>query len=120
MRRWLAIILLAFLPFQLSWAAVASYCEHETTTEASHLGHHEHEHNADPAEAAGGGAADQKAPGSVDLDCGHCHGSCAAMPLPAAPLLPLLNTSRPVSLIDLFERAHAPTPPERPQWLSLA
>lgn len=116
MRRWLAIILLAFLPIQLSWAAVASYCEHETTTETSHLGHHEHKHNADLAE----GADDQKAPGSVDLDCGHCLGSGAAMPLPAAALLPLLNTSRPVSLIDLFERAQAPTPPERPQWLSLA
>lgn len=120
MRRWLAIILFAFLPFQLSWAAVASYCEHETTTESSHLGHHEHQHNADLTEGADEGADGQKAPGSVDLDCGHCHGSCAAMPLPAAAVLPLLNTSRLAPLAAVFERAYAPTPPDRPQWLSLA
>jgi len=29
-RRILAILLLAVLPFQFSWAAVASYCGHET------------------------------------------------------------------------------------------
>ncbi len=120
MRRWLAIILLAFVPFQVSWTAVASYCPHEPTTESSHLGHHEHQHNADLTQSADESAEEQKAPGSVDLDCVNCHGWSGAMPLPAAALLPPLNTSRPVPLVAVFEPAHAPSPPERPQWLSLA
>ncbi len=120
MRRWLAIILLTLLPIQFSWAAVASYCEHETTTNAPHVGHHEHQHHADLSVVTDPGAADQKAPGSVDLDCGQCHGSCAAVPLPRVALLPLITTARPDSLADVFERAHAPTPPERPQWARLA
>lgn len=119
MRRWLAIILFTLLPLQFSWAAVASYCGHEeSTTTASHLGHHEHEHHADASVSTD--ADSQKAAGAVDLDCGHCHGTCAAMPLPVAAPLPLLNTSRPGLLADVFEPAPAPIPPERPQWAGLA
>jgi hypothetical protein len=115
MRRWLAIILLSLLPLQFSWAAVASYCGHEeSTTTASHLGHHEHQHHAD--EGVNTDAGGQKAAGAVDLDCGHCHGTCAAMPLPVAASLALLNTSRPGLLADVF----GPAPPERPQWAGLA
>lgn len=120
MRRWLAIILLTLLPIQFSWAAVASYCEHEATTQSSHVGHHEHEHHAEQGVTLDKDGDGQKSAGGVDLDCGQCHGSCAAMALPLANPLALVDTSRPAPLADAFERAHAPTPPERPQWLSLA
>ena len=120
MRRWLTIILLALLPIQFSWAAVASYCEHEATTQTPHVGHHEHQHHTDLDVNVDKDADAQKPAGGVDLDCGQCHGSCAAMPLPLANPLSLMNTSRPATLADAFERAHAPTPPERPQWVSLA
>ena len=46
MRKWLAIVLLVFLPLQFSWAAVASYCQHETGAAAKHFGHHAHQHKA--------------------------------------------------------------------------
>nr|ART41037.1 L611 [uncultured bacterium] len=46
MRRWLSILLLVFLPFQFSWAAVAGYCQHETGAAAQHFGHHDHQHQA--------------------------------------------------------------------------
>ena len=36
--------MLALLPLQFSWAAVAAYCGHETGQHAEHLGHHEHRH----------------------------------------------------------------------------
>ncbi|MDT7838492.1 hypothetical protein [Aquabacterium sp. OR-4] len=44
MRRWFAILLLALLPLQFSWAAVAAYCSHEATPQGPHIGHHEHHH----------------------------------------------------------------------------
>ena len=38
---------------QLSWAAVASYCQHESSaTTAQHVGHHEHQHDAGVAAVA--------------------------------------------------------------------
>jgi len=35
MRRWLAILMLALLPLQFSWAAVAAYCGRTTPTPAA-------------------------------------------------------------------------------------
>jgi hypothetical protein len=49
MRRWLTILLLFLLPFQLSWAASAAYCQHERDAQGGHWGHHEHQ---DAPEAA--------------------------------------------------------------------
>ena len=43
MRRWLLIFLLLLLPFQLSWAASAAYCQHERDTQPEHWGHHQDE-----------------------------------------------------------------------------
>ena len=70
MRRWFAILMLALLPLQFSWAAVAAYCGHETGQHAEHLGHHEHRH-ADQAKA------DQdSAPSTAAID---------TAPVPACP-----------------------------------
>jgi hypothetical protein len=131
-RRFLAIVLLALLPLQFSWAAVATYCGHETQAAAGHLGHHDHQHHADASSHADAvadrvanseSAADvqgDKAPGAMDLDCGHCHGYCGVMvTLPAAiPGAP--GTARPSATLDETVGAHAPTRPERPQWLPVA
>jgi hypothetical protein len=47
MRRLIAVFMLALLPFQFSWSAVAAYCMHESSTaQSQHLGHHEHKHEA--------------------------------------------------------------------------
>ena len=137
MRRFLAIFLLALLPLQFSWAAVASYCEHETQG-SGHFGHHDHGHahhagaisdagpaadltaDASPTPDETGSAEGDKAPGAMDLDCGHCHGTCSAMltwPL-GMPVVP--STAPPNATLDETGGAQAPTRPERPQWLSLA
>jgi hypothetical protein len=127
-RRILAIVLLALLPFQFTWAAVASYCGHETQAAVEHFGHHEHEHHADlggDAEpdadlAANADVQGDKAPGAMDLDCGHCHGTCSAMLTLPSALPCLLSAAHPSAILEEAEGAYAPTRPERPQWLPLA
>jgi hypothetical protein len=136
-RRFLAIVLLALLPLQFSWAAVASYCGHETQG-AGHFGHHDHDHahhagassdagpaadlsaHASPTPDKTGGAESDKAPGAMDLDCGHCHGTCSAMLTSPMGLPGALSTALPSATLDETGGAHAPTRPERPQWLPLA
>ena len=120
MRRWLAIFILALLPLQFSWAAVAAYCGHESGQHAEHLGHHEHQHT-DHAQADQDRApADQPPPASFHFDCGHCHGTCASIPTAVGDMSPLALASHPVTSVEGIVRTLAPSPPERPQWLPLA
>ena len=137
MRRWIVIVLLALLPLQSTWAAVASYCGHETGTQAGtqagaqaqHLGHHDHQHlgvGVGVAASASAGAdhdrdaAGADVPPGFHFDCGHCHGGCVALALRMDAVAPLLGASHPVIGIDRVVRTLAQTPPERPQWLPLA
>ena len=129
MRRFFVILLLALLPFQFSWAAVASYCGHETQVGATHLGHHEHQHQEDVSfgdyldtglSGTDDAGANGTAPGGTDLDCGHCHGYCSVM-LIAPPHIPAAFSAAPPKITrDEGGASHAPTPPDRPQWSSLA
>jgi hypothetical protein len=131
-RRLLAIVLLALLPLQFSWAAVAFYCGHEAQSSAGHFGHHEHAHhahagsdadrNASPLPSAelSADASGDKLPGAMDLDCGHCHGTCSMMLTLDAGVPGGLSASHPIATLDETGGAHAPTRPERPQWLPLA
>ena len=120
MRRWFAIFMLALLPLQFSWAAVAAYCGHETGQHAEHLGHHEHRH-ADQAKADQDSApADQKAPAGFDFDCGHCHGHCAGMLDFPAGLKAHAVGSAPPRLAEAPSAEHLPAQLERPQWACLA
>ena len=65
-------------------------------------------------------AAGDKTPGAMDPDCGHCHGYCGVMLTLPSGLPGALSTSRPSATLDEAGGAHAPTRPERPQWLPLA
>jgi len=120
MRHWLAIFILALLPLQFSWAAVAVYCGHEAGQHAEHLGHHEHQHPDQTKADQDSAPADHKAPASFDFDCGHCHGTCASMPAPVGDISPLALASHPVTPGEGIVRTLAQSPPERPQWLPLA
>ena len=111
MRRWFAILFLLFLPFQLSWAAVSAYCEHETGAAANHLGHHEHKHQ--------GEVDDESWPkaGGIDVDCSFCHAaSCTALPsgtgLPALDLV-IATTHGDAQVWPLAGHF---SEPERPKW----
>jgi hypothetical protein len=126
-RRLLATLLLALLPLQFSWAAVAVYCGHEAQAGAGHFGHHEHQHhanaNSDAAPVADldapTDAQAEKAPGALDLDCGHCHGACCVMLTLPLGLPGALSTAPPSASLDEMGGAHAPIRPERPKWLPL-
>jgi hypothetical protein len=89
MRRLILILLLTVMPLQWSWAAIASFCQHEAGRAEQHLGHHVHEHAGADEWPAQGAMADKaadpssdegsvKAKTSVDSDC-HGHGFSALM-----------------------------------------
>ncbi len=116
MRRWLTILLLMLLPFQFSWAAVASYCQHETGAAAQHLGHHEHKHQVD---ANHDGEPDTSLTGSVDNDCGICHASCGVAIFGAIDLPLVSRVSFAIPWTPGNLTSPPDTPPERPNWLLL-
>ena len=120
MRRWLAILLLALLPFQFSWAAMATYCGHESGQAAQHLGHHEHQHAAQVSDGHDGESLDQGATGGLHFDCSHCHGACVNVPPVAVYMAPIILASHAAAAVEDVMRTLAQSPPERPQWLLLA
>lgn len=116
MRRLFAIFLLVLLPLQLSWASVATYCQHETGNQAQHFGHHDHQHQASQDQDS----TDSKLPGGVDNDCGTCHAGCvvailgdiaANPPHLAAVVIADYRTIPSLSPLEI---------PERPNWAALA
>ena len=117
-RRFLAILLLAFLPLQFGWAAVESYCVDEVLVVVEEPGHHAHPQHA---EAAPGADADGSADTSACIDCHcHCHGHCTGILCNARGVADQPPTVRPGAALDAAGRAHAPTRPERPQWARFA
>lgn len=77
MRRLLCLFLLFWLPLQMSWSAVANYCQHESNPAAQHhFGHHEHKHVDYQHGGSKEQGSDKKA--SVDNDCAVCHMSFAS------------------------------------------
>ena len=125
MRKWLALFLLVVLPLSWTASAVAAYCKHETTAAGqNHMGHHDHQHEADGA--AGGVGANTSTPtdpvqsGGSDPDCGACHAGGVCPPPGVANGHGMVTASfgfadyREMLEHSLFER------PERPQWRVLA
>jgi hypothetical protein len=93
MRRWLTILLLVVLPLQFSWAAAASYCQHDEDASTQHVGHHDHQHQAADSSAAGDATksdttdAKSKSTG-LDGDCAYCQMSIAkSLSIPTVALL---------------------------------
>jgi len=117
MRRWLLIFLVVLLPMQLSWAAVASYCQHESGAAVQHLGHHEHQHKADAGRAD---SDNPKAVGANDADCGICHAGCATVILEPVALLPVAVSLDTGSTHPVLISSPPPSLPERPNWADLA
>lgn len=123
MRRRLILLLLLVLPFQLSWAVVAGYCQHESEISTRHPGHHEHKHQANvsnASDASHSSVPDSSSVGSVDNDCGTCHAGCGMAPFTTAEMA----LTRRVSLAIPWRCAlHSSPPnaqPERPNWSRLA
>ena len=106
------IFLLVLMPLQLSWAAIASYCQHETGAAAKHFGHHDHQHKATDGKET---APDPAKTGGGDPDCASCHAGCSSA-LPGEVTLPPMFSSS-LDIADYW--LHLTSPPferlERPQ-----
>jgi hypothetical protein len=117
MRRWLLVFLMALLPLQLSWAAVAVYCQHEQApARGGHFGHHAHEHHEADAAAGQDGHADKvkNSPLTLDDDCGTCHLGHAQTLLGDAPTLAAPALPPRVARQTALPASHIPALPERP------
>lgn len=113
MKRLLILLMLFALPLHFSWAAAASYCQHESGKATQHFGHHYHEHHAGSADGKDGAG---KSPLQVHADCSICHLSCPAAAASVHSLSVIAHGS--------FVVADPPPPlssvvlegPERPKW----
>jgi len=113
MRRWIALLLLTLLPFQLCWSAAAVYCEHESGAAGQHFGHHVHVHKTTANSADAGSTGVQ-----ADKDCPACAhlGSGGALP-PAMPVVQVDTPhGTPATLVAITPPSAPPARPERPNW----
>lgn len=111
MRRFLVLLMLFLLPFQVSWAVAANYCEqgHDQGKETiSYFGHHDDEHKASP---------DAPDDGRYDFAHDHCHLS-SFLGILSAHTFAMSDSLQP--LLHFVGRPHypslAPDKPERPKW----
>ena len=111
MRRWLALILLCLLPFQVSWAVVADYCTHEHGQAAQHFGHHDDEHQAWLGDADG---QEQAAQSDSGHDCSHLSGFVGLLTEVRIPTSLSCQASQPDG--SAAYPSLPPDQPERPQW----
>lgn len=117
MRHYLAIFLLIFMPLQLSWAVVAAYCQHEQVATKTHLGHHQHEHQADQDAAKPAG---KLAKGTTDADCAACHVAATPLIINLSEIHFAQTGSALASLYHWPANSAPASTIERPQWDSLA
>lgn len=117
-RRFIMLVLTIFA-LQLSWTAVAAYCEHESGRAAQHFGHHSsdsdtHQASTDTNDSPTG--AVKKA--AVHSHCSSCsHATLALDGLPTVVAVALADRGTPPSVSPPYSSSF-PARPERPQWIS--
>lgn len=116
MHRFFALLLLLILPFQVSWASVTVYCQHETGVQARHIGHHDHQHTA----VANQGDAGVMFPNGGDSDCGTCHAGCVVVIFGKVLAASFMDTSLAFEVYRLGSSTSPHYLPERPNWVTLA
>jgi hypothetical protein len=113
-KKLLLILLLIALPYQFAWAAAAAYCDHEKPHPV-HFGHHVHHHQAQEEKSD----KNNKLP-KFDSDCGYCHLSCHATPLPALPSVNIPNAVAPPDLPSPSYYSYYPEGLQRPDQALVA
>lgn len=114
MRRILVTLLLAIVPFQLSWAAAGDYCQHESGSAAMHFGHHSHQHQ-DGAEKNQSNVKSTKA----HSDCGACHGAGFALFNQPSQVLSFTPGESLAPAVAVHYTSHIPDCPLRPDRSTL-
>ncbi|MBP0598092.1 cobalt transporter [Herbaspirillum sp. LeCh32-8] len=115
--RALIILLALLLPMQLSWAAMASYCQAENDRAPAHVGHHEHPAAATAAADENAGSGKSKT-GDSDTGCSLCHFCCMKSVQigrlsVAAP--PLAEQKSPPGYFP-HPASHIADGPDKPNW----
>ena len=112
MKRFFLIFLLFALPLQISWAAMAAYCQHETGIASNHFGHHAHQHQTQKDSET-----KKESPSSIDRDCAYCH-------LTHVGYFSFVSNLPSVSPPSVHDVDHdygftlmLPDRPERPKWI---
>lgn len=119
--RVLVLFLALLLPLQLSWAAVASYCQQEKES-ASHPGHHTHSASNSAQDDADNSGNDDTGKGDKDLACGVCHFSS----LKSVQWSGSTMAERICTCLDVFctitpaPNSHIADGPDKPNWLLAA
>ena len=114
MRRFVAILLLALLSLQSTWAVAAAYCQHEAKRDAAHFGHHAGA-QVEAATPTDGGDS-----GVAEGHCHDCHAAGVYLVLPAAPAHGDVTGPAPLHAAAPWLPAPPASPPERPDWQALA
>lgn len=110
----MCILLLALLPLQSGWAAMATYCTHESGAQSHHLGHHAHVHHL--LVTAHGDPSAPAAFDAPDADCAHCHGHVVGVIATEMATAVTTSDSAPPP-IQTAKWLAPPLPrPERPRW----
>jgi hypothetical protein len=110
MRRWLLVLLMAILPLQLSWAAMAGCCPHELAPVEEAF----HAHEDQGQEAGAQDSHDKPSPLTLDDDCRTCQlGHTPALLSHAPALTPPVLPPR-IALQPVLHGSHVPALPERP------
>jgi hypothetical protein len=104
--------MLLVMPLQVSWAAVAVYCQHENESTTQHFGHHEHQHAATEADDE----SNDSSPIKAHADCVTCHGGAVGLTMmPFKSQLHVLSAL--ANADDVYLRKSTLLPrPERPKW----
>lgn len=118
MKKLLVLLMLFALPLHYSWAAVASYCQHESGKAAQHFGHHAHQHQAELPDGEEGTTG--TTPFQAHADCGMCHMSCPAAAVPTQSLGIVAPGSFVLADPPSLLSSVIPEGPERPKWARLA
>jgi hypothetical protein len=115
MKKLFLILTLAILPFQVTWAAVATYCQHEQIVQSSHFGHHEHEHEHE--QHAQTGKEQKDSSNKFHSDCLNCHGLVAALVMPVTEAFSVKPASQSYASCESHLKSVPSSRPEKPQWV---
>lgn len=117
LRRFVLLLMISVLPFQMAWAMAGAYCEHESGKAAQHFGHHDHVHTA-PTDS---GSSDTKAKLKLDLDCSfHSHAAFQGVTTDGVSMSAVMNGAVQNATASFLHPHTVFDRPEKPNWFATA
>lgn len=117
-RKLFAIFILLLVPMQVTWASIATYCQHESGLASNHVGHHDVASTSVATDEIETTAAEPAT--SVHSDCGACHIACLVAQVGRTHHFAQAAIESHVSRYTFRTSSAPPQRVERPQWLHFA